>query len=292
MRSWVLAAVLVATTGTARADELDPRVLVLPVEGDTLPKMTALSEEVAEALGRGAGTVTTTVARATTTVADTAVIVGCDPAEPECLDAVAAALNVDQLLIARITASGTEDATVEVVAVTREAEPVTRSFPIHSASKDADLLALEQATPAMLEAGEARRKEKEEQEKEKVPPPPDPPPPPPSEGKRSITPLFLAGGGVAIGIAGGVFWWLASGTQGEIDDAPTGTAEDLERLADLEGKARNQAMIGNVLVIAGGVAIAGGVTWYLLSPKKRESRVQAAPLVLPGGGGIGISGSW
>ena len=291
MRLLVLVAVLVATAGTARADELDPRVLVLPVEGEAPATMKELHEEVAEALARGAGTVTTTVARATTTVADTAVIVGCDPAEPECLDAVAAALNVDQLLMARISRSGTGDATVEIVAVTREAEPVTQTFAIRGVSKDDDLLALEQATPAMLEAGEARRKEKEEQEKEKVPPPDPLPLPPPPEGKRSITPLIVVGGGVALGIAGGVFWGLASSTQGQIDDAPTSTAEDLERLADLEDKAKSRAMIGNVLVIAGGVAVAGGLTWYLLSPK-RERSVQAAPLVVPGGGGIGISGSW
>lgn len=294
MKGLVLAAVLVATTGSARAEELDPRVLVLPVEGAAPRKMRRLAAEVGAALERGAGTMTSTVARANTTLGDTAVIVGCDRVAPECLDAVAAALNVDQLLIARVTASGDEDATVEIVAVTREAEPVTRSFAIHAASKGADLRALEQAIPAMLEAGEARRKEKEEEKKERLPPPSDPlPPAPPPEGKRSVTPLFVVGGGVAIGLAGAVFWGLASSTQGQIDDAPTSTAEDLERLADLEDTAKSRAMTGNVLVIAGGVAVAGGVTWYLLAPRKQGERsVQAAPLVLPGGGGIGISGSW
>jgi hypothetical protein len=102
----------------------------------------------------------------------------------------------------------------------------------------------------------------------------------------------VTGGGVALAAAGGVFWGLARGTQGEIDDAPTDTVADLERLAELEATARDRATIGNVLVIAGGVAIAGGLTWALLDRRASKREVAATPLFVPGGGGIGVAGSW
>jgi hypothetical protein len=232
------------------------------------------------------------VARATAPIADTAVIVGCEPTEDSCLDAVAAALNVDQLLIARIAATGAkgEDATVEITAVTREARPVRQTFTVHAASRDADLAALEEQVPVMLEAGEARRDEPE-------PPPepvpvPVPVPVPGPERRSSAGPLIVAGAGGALLVAGGVFWGLAASTQGEIDDAPTATAADLERLADLEDEARLRANVGNVLIVAGAVVAAGGVTWYLVS-RRRGREVRVAPLVDPsGGGGVAIGGAW
>lgn len=290
MRLLALVAVLVVTASTARAEELDPRVLVMPVEGSAPSGMRELPDEIGDALARGAGTTSSTVTRATASLDDTAVIVGCEPAEAACLDAVAAALNVDQLLIARMAPSGSKDVTVEIVAVTRETEPVRQTFTIHAVSKEADLQSMEAALPVLLEAGEARRKEKAKIETGPDPDPdPEPEPEPGPERTRNLKPLLVAGGGVAVAFAGMIFWTLASGTQQQIDDAPTGSAADLERLASLEATAKDRALAGNILVITGAVAIAGGVTWYFLD---RREEVRAAPLVVPGGGGIAVGGAW
>ena len=289
----LVAALVVAVPGIAhaQAEDLDPRVLILPVEGDAPRSLGDLGSAVADAMARGAARITPTVARATASLADTAVIVGCEPEEGACLDAVAAALNVDQLLIATMAPSG-EDATVDVTALTREAEPVRRSFTIRVASRDADLAAIEEATPEMLEAGEARKREPKIIEVVKPPQDPEPDPvPPPPEGRRSVTPLVIAGAGGALVVAGGVFWGLAASTQGQIDDAPTDSAADLDRLVTLEDQARQRALIGNVLVIGGAVVAAAGATWYLLD-RRRERPVHAAPLVVPGGGGVAIGGTW
>jgi hypothetical protein len=292
-----LAALLVTAAAgpAARAQPLAPRVLVLPVEGQGPAGLGDLVFELTEALARGAALLTPTVARATAPLEDTAVIVGCDPAVSSCLDQVAAALNVDQLLIARITAAGA-DATVEVTAITREAEPVRESFRIRRKQRGDDLAAIEKAVPRLLEAGEARRRDAAGGRPPPEPPPeplPEPPPgPPPPPAPSRIGPLLVAGAGVALVTTGGVFWGLAAASQRDIDAAPTETPGDLERLATLEERARGRALIGNVAVAAGAAVLGAGVTWYVLQRGPSGREVRTAPLLLPGGGGLAVQGAW
>jgi len=63
--------------------------------------------------------------------------------------------------------------------------------------------------------------------------------------------------------------------------------------------AREQAVsaggISTIAFVAGGVLVAGGVTLYLVGgPAKREKvgRVMAAPVALPGGGGLSMIGNF
>lgn len=285
---WVVAALSIAAPRAARADELDPRVLVIPVAGTAPEGLGALIADVENALAAGAGRMTPNVSRATASLADTAVIVGCEPSEEDCLDAVAAALNVDQLLIADVAARG-GDATIDVTAVTRDAEPVRQQFTVHAKSREADLRVLEDAVPVMLEAGEARKGEKK-----KPPPPPDgggvvvttPPP------KVSPTPLIVAGGGGALMVAGGIFWVLAGNKQDEIDAAPTGTEAQLEHLADLEASARRNALAGNVLFIGGAAVAIGGLIWYGLEWRSAHAEVHVEAAPTAGGAVVGIGGVW
>jgi len=283
---------LLAAAGPAYADN-EPRVLVIPVTGEAPKKLGALIKDVEAALSDGAGKTTPNVAKATASLDDTAVIVGCDPKEKDCLDQVAAALNVDQLLIADISTSG-QDAVVDLTAVTREADPVQQSFTIHATTRADDLKKLEDAVPVMLEAGEARV-----QEAHKVVPPPPPPPPPPHPvvvtppppppHATSRLPLYVAGGGAAVAAIGSVFWMLESSKQDQIDAAPTRTGADLDRLASLESSAKLYANVGNVAVIAGGVAIAAGVGWYIYE-KRHGHEVTVTPTA--GGAAVTIGGTW
>ena len=298
-----LAALLCAVPLASHAGTLESRVMVLPSEGEAPGVLPGLADELTQALTRGARRNTTSVASAAASLDDTAVVVGCDPSGPACLDAVAAALNVDQLLLVRITPTGA-GASIEVTAVTREAAPVTRVFAVTPATRKADLAAIETAVPEMLEAGEAR--------------PPDRPPggdgippgggpgtgpgvgpgsspllpggdgPPPPAPSR--TPLYVIGGGGALVVAGAVFWGLASAKQDDIDRAPTGTVDELERLASLEDRARTQATVGNALVIGGGVAMAGGAIWWLTT--RRRADVVVAPAPAPGGATLMLEGRW
>lgn len=96
----------------------------------------------------------------------------------------------------------------------------------------------------------------------------------------------VAGGGAGAVLVGGLFLVAGSSVQGDIDSAPTETADDLDRLADLEGKARLYYGIGNTLAIAGLVSlgVGAGLIFYQASSDEGPS-VSVAPT--PSGSGTG-----
>jgi len=86
----------------------------------------------------------------------------------------------------------------------------------------------------------------------------------------------------------GVLWWgAASGTQNDINNAPTKTAADLAHLRDLENKGDGQAGLGNVMFI-GGVALAAVSTYFFWKDSRQRHSQQAhiVPTVSPHGAGI------
>lgn len=327
MRTWLgVAAVAVVAAAAPAHASLKPRVMVLPA-GDA-GGGGAIPEDLARALTQGARRVTPDVARSSASLADTAVIVGCDPAARPCLDTVAAALNVDQLLVVRVVAGAAADAggevTVELTAVGRETAPVTQRFPLRPATRTRDLAAIEAAVPAMLEAHVAPG------------PGADDPggaggaggadagaggagagdlgpgdagaggagagsagagagPEVSTRSRRTPAAIALTGGAVvAIGVGA---WVLAAIEQGEIDDAPTATAADLDRLARLERTAERYASAGNALVIAGGVAAAAGAVWWWTAGRGRDRApddrgLVVTPRLAPTGAGVVVEGRW
>jgi hypothetical protein len=280
----------IAVPRLAAATDLQPRVLVLPSEGKAPTAMPKLPAEIADALARGAAKTTGHVARADASFSDTAVIVGCDPSTNACLDAVAAALNVDQVVFAKITAKD-KDAQVEVIAVTRDSEPQAHTFLIRAASHDADLASLEPAVVEMLESGEARRSKEHHDTTQ----PQQLPPPPPKivevEEARPSWPVVVTVGGAALVITGASFWALASSKQSDIDHAPTSTAADLDKLADLESTAKHDATIGNVMFVGGAViAVTGAALWW--RSWRGDHGVAIAPSVGPDHAAVMIGGVW
>lgn len=293
-RALVLAAIAAAIAAprlASAATDLQPRVLVLPAEGKVPAAQPKLATDIADALARGASHTTKNVARADASLTDTAVIVGCDPANHACLDAVAAALNVDQVLFARITPHD-KDADVEVTAVTRETEPSTRTFTIHAATHAADVAAIEPAVVEMLESGEARRSQ---QHKDAVTALPPPPPPPPvttePESEHASWPVVVTAGGAALAIAGASCWAIASSRQSDIDHAPASTAADLDHLASLETSGKRYATAGNVLFVGGAVvAVAGAALWWRSWRGPHE--VAVTPSVGPDHAAVFVGGVW
>lgn len=100
--------------------------------------------------------------------------------------------------------------------------------------------------------------------------------------------VTIAGGGLAVlGLAA---WTIASVKQGNIDDAPTATAADLEHLADMESSAETYADVGNGLVIAGVVTAAAGAVWWWKVGRSRDTVV--APMVGGDRAGVVLEGRW
>jgi hypothetical protein len=77
---------------------------------------------------------------------------------------------------------------------------------------------------------------------------------------------LVIGGGAAVGV-GAILLLIGDSVQGSIDDAPTDTADDLDDLESLEGRARVLYGFGNTLAIGGLVtaAVGGALVLYQAS---------------------------
>jgi hypothetical protein len=109
---------------------------------------------------------------------------------------------------------------------------------------------------------------------------------PPSTRRHRLEIAGMAGGGGLV-VLGLLLWGAASGVQGEIDKAPTTTAQDLRALEDLESKGDGYAGLGNLFVIGG--LVAGGIgTYYYLKDRRAASTSSARlmPTVLDHGAGV------
>jgi hypothetical protein len=131
-----------------------------------------------------------------------------------------------------------------------------------------------------------------------APPPVAPPPPVESSGGRSITPLFVAGGGALVAIIGaGVY---AGGSKKVSDfEAKCPDRKCPANQPDLitEGNdARAQQNLGGALIGIGAAGIAGGLIWYFASSPKSSaqnapaSRANVTPVVTPGFAGLSLAG--
>lgn len=91
--------------------------------------------------------------------------------------------------------------------------------------------------------------------------------------------VTIAGG--ALAVLGLGAWGFAAVKQGNIDDAPTSTAADLDRLEAMEDSARAYASAGNGLVITGAItAAAGAVWWWKIGQKKDDAPASTPALVV------------
>jgi hypothetical protein len=123
-------------------------------------------------------------------------------------------------------------------------------------------------------------------------PPPLPIAPPPAPRKSSgslVGPVVLGSVGVAAAVAGLVVRQLA---QSSYDDASAACPNLQCRSATdvTEGNdARTRILIGTV-TIAGGIAVAAGaLTWWLVTPKKREKGARASLGISPSPSGLRAS---
>ena len=292
---WMIA-LACASAGAARADG---ETIVVPAEAAT----GKVDAAVLGAAARGVKQAAPSATVADASLADSAFILGCDPATDACRDEVAGQLGYDRLVIV-----ARRDSKVEVVVRHRGASQ-RKTFVVTGEGDQAGLATVERDVAAMLGgrggaggggvvggdgvaggggvadgggsggdggggvfSGGAI-----------------------DHGRAAGVPrgaLIVGIGGGALLVGGFVMWGLASATQGEIDDAPTATVADLEHLAALESDGRRYASIGNGLVIGGGVAVVAAGVWVLVHRRSERAGVQIAPAVGPGSATIGLVTSW
>lgn len=243
------------------------KVLVIAADGDG-PAVTAAVAAVA----RAGEAVAPGLAVSQASLTDSALIVGCEPARADCRQAVAEQLAVDDLVVVERGADGA----IAVTIYGRGRAPAQTSAPVAGPDDRAGLDALGAASARLL--GGAR---------------PSPDPRGVSSGGSSSPrgALYLGVGGGVLALAGAVAWGLAAAKQGEIDDAPTATADDLAHLVDLEDSGRAYAAAGNALVVTGALALVAAGTWYYLG-RRRERGIAIAPAVGPNGAAVHVGVRW
>lgn len=277
-----LGALVVLVVGWHVVEAAPRKVLVLPIDGSVDPATrTRLNARVLELAKHVDGTVTV----GDTTFHETAAALGCDAEQQACADSVRATLGVDELVFGTATTTGTQTTLVvrrvrsktawrEGSATFSVDDPPERA----DAVVDNELATLFDMTPAPLPP---------------TTPPPDatlpsaqPTDQPASGRTRGI--LLVAGGGLGI-VLGVVLWANVRSTQDEIASANPLTANDFRALVDKEDKAQRNAIIGDVLFVAGvGVAAWGAWTIY----QSREASVTVAPTATPTSAGVAIGGHW
>ena len=96
----------------------------------------------------------------------------------------------------------------------------------------------------------------------------------------------MAGGGGMV-VLGLLFWGAANSVQGDIDNAPTTTKQNLIDLKNLESKGDAYAGLGNLLTISG--LVVGGIATYFYIKDHRAASTTSArlmPTVLDHGAGL------
>jgi hypothetical protein len=112
-----------------------------------------------------------------------------------------------------------------------------------------------------------------------------------SSGIQPLWPLFVAGGGLAVGVVGAVLWADGQSAVNKCTETGNSTFEcpDEPTRQDAEsGQSRKTA--GQILTgVGAGLLIGGGLTWLLLRDSEQESAI-VAPSVAPGFAGIELAG--
>lgn len=279
-------AVVVLLVGWTIAEAAPRKILVLPIDGSVEPATRArLNANVQKLASNIDGKVTI----GDTTFDETAAALGCDAETQTCAESVRATLGVDELVFGRATTTGAQTTlVVRRVRSKTEWREGQATFSVDETPEKADTTVGTELSPLF----------------DVTPPPPPvvetPPvaetPPPaanvdePSAPGRTRGILLATGGGVAA-ILGVVLWADVSSTQDEIDAANPEDDDDFRALEDKEDKAQRNAIIGDVLVVAG-VAVAAWGAWTIYKSRESAASVTVTPTATPTSAGVSIGGRW
>ena len=287
-----IVAVVVVLTAPAAASH---RILVLPVEGAL---DAATRNRLTADIARQARSLDGQVASGTTTFADTALAVGCDPRTAGCSDEVMATLGVDELVWG---AASRDRGQIRLVVRRAARGAAVREVAVTVASGDTDDRITAGIAPLFAPPGAAPAP------RSSVPPPPAvaaaqvPPGPPADPGpplaaapgpgddrrdrKHGIALAAAGGGSLVLGLA---LWVSFSSMQDSIDHHATRTPDDFRDLRALEDRASSYAIAGDVFVIAG--LVTGGLGGYLLY-RDRRRHMAIGPAPARGGMMLAVTGA-
>ncbi|MBK7584570.1 MAG: hypothetical protein IPI67_30835 [Myxococcales bacterium] len=122
-------------------------------------------------------------------------------------------------------------------------------------------------------------------------------------GKKSLTPLIVAGAGGVITIVGGLLYLKAAGDVSDVEDKCGPGRKCPQSLAEEGNDARKRQNLWGVVTVGGIAVTAGGLVWYFLSKPSGSAPTtalaatkrplpQVSPVVGRGFTGLALSGSF
>ena len=125
----------------------------------------------------------------------------------------------------------------------------------------------------------------------------------PTTGSRPLTPLFVAGGGAALTLVGGILYLGASSDVKDIEDKCGGRKCKDQGLIDDGNSARSRQTLWGIVTVSGIAVTAGGLVWYFMqkpeAPKsaglalhRMPKHPRVDPVVSPGFAGLALSGQF
>jgi len=259
---------------SAAADSKKAQVFPLPASG--LPdKLSTAPVKLTKALAAAIGGQVASVP-----IEDAAGLLECDPESSTCLAAVAKSVNAERLVFGSITYH--VGGKLKVTLTRFDVGPDRQQQTFELSGGTADMLATELVkASAPLFGGEEAVviNGPDPTPGPEVPPTTEQPPMVP--GKLTTGTWAMVGGGAVIAAAGVVMLVSAQSIKRDVQNAPTGTLAEIQRLRALEDKGAQRTLIGNVLLIGGGVALAAGVVRAVIQRKSATTVTPEAPIVQP-----------
>ncbi|MGE0547969.1 MAG: hypothetical protein AB7O24_00690 [Kofleriaceae bacterium] len=277
--TWLMIAAITTAT-TVRAD-----TRVFPLAESKLPaELAGSTNEVTAALAQSLdGEVMAAP------IDDAATLAGCSAESGTCLEKIARSMTADRLVFGTLARERSGEVTLTLVRFDRGGDRVERTFELEGETPD-ELAGNVGATVAPLFGGPEREADDEAGE---ITAPLDEEPVK-SGGKVTAGSWALIGAGGFIAVIGTGFLMSASSLANDVNNAPTETLEDIERLRALEDRGRFRMHVGEGLLAAGAVAIVIGAVRAVVqnrsSSKPEPDAVTLSPVVLDGGMGVVISG--
>jgi hypothetical protein len=266
------------------------KVQVMPVDGNAEPALRGKLDKVVQKL---AHSVNGKVLHGTTSFADAAMAVGCDPSTPACVDTVMTTLGADELVWGTATTENGQT-TLVVKRATKGVPPTEQTTtlgagdPPDKAEEGLKPLFGGVTTVPSVGSGSSAVPPSEGSAAG-TPLPPEPPKPWSSEKKLGIG--FVAGGAAAL-VVGFALWAKESNLQTTIDASNPRSYADIVALKSTEDTANTYAWVGNALVIVG--AAAGGIGAYYLWKDHKNGSTTIAPVPADQGTGMTlvVKGHW
>jgi hypothetical protein len=251
-------------------------------------------------VARAAGLTDAEVIRGQASFDDSAAVAGCAAPDPPCFAKVAEALGVDYVVIGTVTPApgGTATASLKLYKDGTVSEHIVKL----AGDLDAMVQTMAQDVPPLFTGARPPAAPTSPALAEPRPasppmaprpaPAPEPAPEPDGFARVGTTSWIIAGAGLAVTAASLIVFAQAKSKQDEVDQAPTRTPEELDRLVELEDQGERLTNIGNILLIGGAAALVTGgglILWQRFSDGGDDDhKVSLSPIPLRGGMGVSL----